>query len=431
MGRSAYFCSPAGPFSVDGRGFHSNNGAMLRRLLAASLLAFALASPAASAQPMAEKSLAHKLARALSVPHLDGTRSSALALDLLTGRIVYRRNQRLPLAHASNEKLAITYAALVTFGPTYRIPTDVLGEGYLDGKVWRGDLVLQGHGDPTLSTFALRRLAAQIRGEGIERVTGRVVGDESFFDSRRTVPGWHSWFYINESPPLSALVVDRTRYRGFVARNPALAAASVLRRALRDTGVAVARRSATGQASTEAFPIASVLSPPLREIVRYMDTESDNFTAELLLKQLGTAEGGRGTTAAGAAVVKGALVEAGVPVAGVRIVDGSGLSPFNRLTAASLVAMLRALWADEQLRAPLLAALPVAGKTGTLEDRMRRAPAFGRVFAKTGTTISASALSGFVTNRFVFAILQNGNPIATWWARIAQDRFASVLASQP
>jgi D-alanyl-D-alanine carboxypeptidase/D-alanyl-D-alanine-endopeptidase (penicillin-binding protein 4) len=403
---------------------------MRRRLLAATLLAFALASPAASAEPGVGKSLARKLARALSVPHIDRTRSSALALDLLTGRIVYRRNQSLPLAPASNEKLAITCAALVTFGPNFRIPTDVLGDGYQDGRVWRGDLVLQGHGDPTLSTLALRRLAAQIRGEGIERVTGRIVGDESFFDSRRTAPGWHSWFYINESPPLSALVVDRTRYRGFVARNPALAAASVLRRALRDAGVAVARRSVTGRASAEAFPIASVLSPPLEEIVRYMDTESDNFTAELLLKQLGTAEGGGGTTAAGAALVERVLAEAGVPVAGVRIVDGSGLSPLNRLTASSLVAMLRALWADEQLRAPLLAALPVAGKTGTLENRMRRAPAFGRVFAKTGTTVSASALSGFVTKRFVFAILQNGNPIATWWARIAQDRFAAVLAAE-
>jgi D-alanyl-D-alanine carboxypeptidase/D-alanyl-D-alanine-endopeptidase (penicillin-binding protein 4) len=398
------------------------------RRLGVSLLAGLLAWAGTAAA--AQAPLARKLARALAVPGVQASRSSALALDLLTGRVVYRRNPSLPLAPASNEKLAVTYAALVTLGPAFRITTDVLGEGYQDGTVWRGNLFLQGHGDPTLSTSSLRQLAAQLREQGIRRVTGRIVGDESYFDSQRTAPGWRSWFYINESPPLSALVVDRTRYRGFASPNPALAAASILRRVLREAGVAVERPSSVGRAGSDSFPIASVLSPPLAEIVRFMDTESDNFTAELLLKQLGAVGAGRGSASAGAAVVRRVLAAAGVPLAGLHIIDGSGLSPFDRLTASSLVTMLRLLWADPELRTVLLAALPVAGKTGTLEDRMRRSPAFGRVFAKTGTTLSASALSGFVTNRFVFAILQNGNPIATWWARVAQDRFAAVLAAQ-
>jgi D-alanyl-D-alanine carboxypeptidase/D-alanyl-D-alanine-endopeptidase (penicillin-binding protein 4) len=408
----------------------TTDNSAVRRLVAVLLLALA-ASTATCAAAAGQPPLARRLARALAVPHLDRSRSSALALDLLTGRIVYRRNEGLPLAPASNEKLAITYAALVTLGPSFRISTDVLGDGYQEGDLWRGNLVLQGHGDPTLSTSALRGLAAQIRADGISRVTGGIVGDESFFDSRRMAPGWRSWFYINESPPLSALVVDRTRYRGLISRNPALAAASILHRVLREAGVAVARRSTVGRAGVDSFPIASVLSPPLTDILRFMDTESDNFTAELLLKQLGASGGRPGTTAAGAALVKHVLASAGVSLSGLQIVDGSGLSPFDRLTASSIVTMLRSLWVDSELRPALLAALPVAGKTGTLEDRMRRSPAFGRVFAKTGTTDSASALSGFVTNRFVFAILQNGNPIATWWARVAQDRFASVLAAQP
>ena len=61
---------------------------------------------------------------------------------------------------------------------------------------------------------------------------------------------------------------------------------------------------------------------------------------------------------------------------------------------------------------------------------MRRGPAHGAVIAKTGTTREASALSGFVRNRYVFAILQNGDPLPYWWARLAQDRFAQVLAAQ-
>lgn len=403
---------------------------MLRRVLIGILLSLVLAAPAGAATAAVPGSLAQKLARALAVPHVSGSRSGALALDLLTGQVVFGRNPALSLVPASNEKLAVTYAALVVLGPAYRISTDVVGEGGRDGSVWRGDLVLVGHGDPTLSTPGIKRLSAQIRALGIRRVTGRVVGDESFFDSRRTGPGWASWFYLNESPPLSALAVDRTWYRGRHAGNPALAAAAAFRRELRAVGVAVAGRSANGFADDEALPLATVLSPPLKEILRFMDTRSDNFTAELLLKQLGAYDGDEGTSAAGAAVVKQTLTDAGIPLTGVRIVDGSGLSVHDRLTTKALVAMLRSLWSDAELRPALLSALPVAGKTGTLEDRMRRAPAFGRVFAKTGTTFRASALSGFVRNRFVFAILQNGNPIASWWARVSQDRFASVLAAQ-
>jgi D-alanyl-D-alanine carboxypeptidase/D-alanyl-D-alanine-endopeptidase (penicillin-binding protein 4) len=115
-------------------------------------------------------------------------------------------------------------------------------------------------------------------------------------------------------------------------------------------------------------------------------------------------------------------------MAGVRIADGSGLSSLNRLTVAALVAILEAAWTDPTVRRPFLAALPVAGLSGTLSDRMRRPPARGNVAAKTGTTREASGLSGFVRSRYAFAVLQNGNPISYWWARVAQDRFATVLA---
>jgi PBP4 family serine-type D-alanyl-D-alanine carboxypeptidase len=165
-------------------------------------------------------------------------------------------------------------------------------------------------------------------------------------------------------------------------------------------------------------------------MIRFMDRESDNFTAEMLLKQLGLVELGRGTSAAGASVVMQAMAEAGVPMTGVRIVDGSGLSRLDRLTANSLAGLLRAAWADPVVRPSLLAALPVAGINGTLEDRLRKPPARGNVLAKTGTTRDASSLSGYVRMRFAFAILQNGHPLSYWWARRAQDRFAQVLAAQ-
>jgi D-alanyl-D-alanine carboxypeptidase/D-alanyl-D-alanine-endopeptidase (penicillin-binding protein 4) len=119
-----------------------------------------------------------------------------------------------------------------------------------------------------------------------------------------------------------------------------------------------------------------------------------------------------------------------VPMEGVRIVDGSGLSRLDRLTASALVAILRASWQSPDVRPTLVAALPVAGKNGTLEDRLKRGPAYGVVRAKTGTTNQASALSGYVGGRYVFAVLQNGHPLPYWWARVAQDRFVTALAAR-
>ena len=83
---------------------------------------------------------------------------------------------------------------------------------------------------------------------------------------------------------------------------------------------------------------------------------------------------------------------------------------------------------DPAVRPALLAALPVAGVNGTLQHRLRKPPARGRVLAKTGTTESASSLSGYVSDRYAFAVMQNGHPLSYWWARRAQDRFAQVLA---
>ena len=392
----------------------------MRRLLAAALAALVLA-PAAPAATRADSPLGRRLAQALRVPHVSPTRSAALVVDLESEETVFAQNQSRALAPASNEKLPLTYVLLTALGPSFRIETTVQLSG--------DDLYLVGGGDPTLSRADLATLASQAAAAGVTKVR-RVYGDESLFDGRRTAPGWKPSFYINESPPLSALTVDRAHYAGHVTHEPALAAALLFRDALRAAGVAVAGAATVGTAPPDAEPVASVHSPQLGSLITYMDLRSDNFTAELLLKQLGLLQAARGSTAAGAQTVMRLLGADGIPLAGVRFVDGSGLSQLDRLTAGALVAILDALWSDPTLQPVLRRALPVAGRTGTLRDRMRAPPLRGNVTAKTGTTSEASALAGFVKGRYVFAILQNGHPLSYWWARKAQDRFATVLAAQ-
>jgi serine-type D-Ala-D-Ala carboxypeptidase/endopeptidase (penicillin-binding protein 4) len=427
MGRPAHLRPQEGPPCLTRSEPLPTIGRLRRRLAVLLALVLVAAPVAAAATPAPSTALQRKLAKALRVPHVSPARSAALAVDLTTGSVLYTQNASRPLEPASNEKLPVTFAALTTLGAGYRYETDVLGEGAQSDTLWQGAIVLKGAGDPTLSSADLRSLALQVRAAGIRRVDGPIVGDESWYDSRRTVAGWKPGFYINESPPLSALVVDRDRGN---SPNPALAAAALFRAALRKAGVAVTGAAKVGLADDYAVPLASVESAPLASILRFMDHESDNFTAEMLLKELGAEQGERGTSAAGAAVVMHELADAGVPLAGVRVVDGSGLSVLDRLTANALTSLLRAAWLDPDVRAVLRAALPLAGVNGTLEDRMRRGPAHGTVVAKTGTTSEASALSGFVRDRYVFAVLQNGHPVSYWWARVAQDRFAQVLAAQ-
>jgi serine-type D-Ala-D-Ala carboxypeptidase/endopeptidase (penicillin-binding protein 4) len=394
----------------------------MRRGLIVIVCALALA-PLARATP-----LPTRLAQALAVPGSRPAESAAIAIDLRSGRPLFERNADASLAPASNEKLLVTYAALASLGSGYRFRTEVLSTGHQDGTTWYGNVYLKGFGDPTLTSHGLARLAAQLKTAGIERIDGRVVGDESWFDARRTAPGWKSSFFLFESPPLSALVVDHGVYRNHLSLDPALAAAGRFKQLLRARGI-VAGRASVGSAPAGAGPLAQVESAALSQVLREMDRDSDNFAAESMLKQLGAEKGTGGTTAAGVAVVRRELAAAGVPLTGVHMADGSGLSLADRVTARALVSLLVAAWNDSELRTAFWRALPVAGENGTLEDRMERAPARGVVRAKTGTTNRASSLSGYVGTRYAFAIIQNGFPVLAWAAREAQDRFATALAS--
>ena len=394
-------------------------------LLAAAIVAFLLV-PAAQAGP--RDALQQQLARALRARHVSPAQTGAVVLDLRTGRTLFAENARRALRPASNEKLATTYAALTALGPSFRIETDVLGEGQRSGATWKGNLVLKGYGDPSLSAAGVRSLARQVAADGIKHVSGGIVGDESWFDARRTGLGWKTQFYLHESPALSALIVDRGWTGRYETSRPALAAARLFRLDLRRAGVTVNGPAKVGVASAGALPLADVESPRLAALVRHMDVYSDNFYGEMLLKEVGAVQGAVGSAAAGVAVERRLLSGAGVPLAGVRMVDGSGLSLLDHWTPRGLATLMRTMWLDADLRPYVVPALPIAGETGTLRYRMRRGPARGLVRAKTGTTNNASSLSGFVGDRYVFSILQNGSPVRTRNAEQSQNRFAQVLS---
>jgi len=391
-----------------------------------ALCCLAVAATAVSSPLAASGDLAARLTKSLRSPSLSPARTSAIAVDASTGTVLFAHNATLPVHPASNEKLPVSWAALTRLGPRYRFTTEVLGVGHRAGPVWDGDLYLRGDGDPTLTSGDVAGLAATLRARGIRRVTGRIRGDESAFDTRRGAAGWKRYFVGGESPPLSALVVDRAS-AGWPGHSPPVLAAQALRKALAVRRVAVVGGAGLGRTPAEAVVLAMDRSAPLADIVGTMNRQSDNFIAEMLLKHLGTLDGGVGTSARGAAVVLAEMRAARIPTAGVRIVDGSGLSSLDRMTAEALAAVIRAGLANPEIRSAFVDSLAVAGRSGTLRTRLPTLA--GVVRGKTGTTDLACSLSGLVRDSIVFAVLQNGSPVAYWSARTAQDRFVQALAA--
>jgi len=428
MGRATHLGSGTDPRQENRRNVRQNPGMVVKGQLAAAA-AFVVCMLAAPAAAVAKApSVDRGLERALVARGVARSLSAAIAIDLATGETFFTQNADTPLAPASNQKLAVAYTALVELGPGYRFETEVLGEGRRVGDTWQGRLVLRGHGDPTLQTKDLERLAGKVAALGIRRVTGHVVGDASWFDARRSGVGWRPSYVPYESPPLTALVANGGWRKGRPANDPALAAAALFDELLRARGIVALDARPGRAAGGSAVVLAHVESQTLRHLLTAMDADSDNFTAEMVLKAIGREVLERGTSAAGAQVVRRDLDALGIPLAGVRVIDGSGLSRENRVTARELAALLFAIWRDPMLRPLVSGSLAVAGVSGTLEKRLVKGPARGLVRGKTGTTAIASALSGYVGGRYAFAIVQNGHPIPSWWARQAQDRFVTRLA---
>jgi serine-type D-Ala-D-Ala carboxypeptidase/endopeptidase (penicillin-binding protein 4) len=392
-------------------------------VLATVLVALCVAStPGTAATPSMEVALG----RALRAQGIAPDRTAAIVVDARTGATLYAHNSTASLLPASVEKLAVSYTALHVLGPRFRFRTELVGIGSRSGRVWHGSLGLVGYGDPTLTRADLARLARRFADTGIMRVQGRVFGDDTYFDARRDALGWKPSYVGVESRPLSALSVADFPYAGL--NGSAAAAARALTEELRARGIAVTGRAGAGRAPVDALPIAFDLSQRLANVVPRMNADSNNFVAEMVLKGLGATIAERGSTAAGAKLVRSTLRDAGVRLSGVRIADGSGLSRFDRVTVDALADVLRAGASDPRAGKVFVSSLAVAGMSGTLKERLATRPMRGRIHAKTGTTNRASALAGFVGRRYVFAILQNGYPVAYWSARAAQDRFVTVLA---
>lgn len=387
------------------------------------------------------------LRAALSAWTSSHRQTSALVWRLDRGgpRPILAYRPDVPRRPASTMKVVTAAGALIGLGPSFRFETRLYaGAGAVRrGRVLHGPLYLVGGGDPVLATPAysrrflggrgtnLGRIVRPLRSQDIRLVRGPIVADESVLDARRRGPRWKS-SYRFECPPLSGLSVNENfagDWQGGYVPHPPLAAAERLRQVMRALGVRHVGSLRTGRAPGSARLVASVGSPPLSTIVALMNRDSDNFIAETLVKDVGSYRLGRGSTAAGTAANARRLRERGILGPGDRLVDGSGLSRDNRLTASSLVRLLAAADADPTWGRALIESLARGGQ-GTLRRRFTSPAVAGRVRAKTGYISGVSSLAGVVTSvsgaRYAFALLMNDWDIAG--ARATQDRVVALLA---
>lgn len=408
--------------------------------------------PALLTRVVADTRLRARLDTALASPSLGGGVRSYCIVVRQGARTIMSRHPDERLIPASNLKVLTALAALTRLGPEEKLATEVRIERPVGaGGVVAGPLWLVGGGDPLLATAdyaashqnqpqlftPMETLADAVVDAGVRVVRGGIIGDETRYDRQRYVPTWRQVYITDsESGPASALAVNdgfaQFSPKRVAAAEPDLHAAGVLTALLQARGVEVAGAAGEGQAPRGAPVVAEVASPPVRELVGQMLRESDNLTAELLVKELGRRFAGAGTTTAGVAVVRETLASASLPVEHLAAVDGSGLDRSDRASCTLLMAALDASGAG----GPLAAGFPVAARDGTLARRFTGNPAAGRLRAKTGSLDGVAALTGYVDAGTVaaplaFAFLVNQLPPGVAVGRAVQEQLGALLAGYP
>jgi D-alanyl-D-alanine carboxypeptidase/D-alanyl-D-alanine-endopeptidase (penicillin-binding protein 4) len=393
---------------------------MSRRTASAALCTLVVVLGAASgAQALDLTTLRKKLSA--QQRHLSST-SGAYVRDLVNGRTLFSRNGDRTRSPASNEKLLVTGTALVKYGPDARLRTVLRANTLPVDGVIDGDVALVGVGDPYLATSQLRMIASQLVALGVEEIKGKILGDGSFFDRRRGSYD-SGWAYDSDiGGSLGGLVVDYGR-----GTDPALYAAEQLRTTLKQAGIVVRKGAHAGRLRGTTRDLASVSSTTIAATIKRINQPSDNFAAEMLLKNLGATFGSAGSTLAGASLVRTTQAELGVTA---RLYDGSGLSRSDRVTPREVVDLLTAIAADPELLAVFQDSLPLAGRSGTLFDRMRGTAASGKCMAKTGTLNGVSALSGYCPTTsgdlVAFSFLENN--MSAYTAKSVEDRMVPLIA---
>ncbi len=371
-----------------------------------------------------------------------GGASSAYVVDLTAHKVLYSSYAGVRRLPASVEKIYTTSTALLRFGPNATLTTSVSGYGSMDAKgVWHGTIYLRGGGDPTFGSSSfdsyaygggatMQRLVSNlIHATGLKGIQGHIVADGTYLDGLRGTAATGYVFSPDLEGVLSGLIYNRglANEQGTAYQNhPIFFAGQQFIAALRQAGVSVASNVPLYASKTPdgVRLLAQVHSPRMGTLIQWTNTPSDNFFAEMLLKDIGARFGGAGSSAAGAAVVRAQIASSfGIHPT---LVDGSGLSRADATSPREVVAALTALAANKTF----VNSLAVAGVSGTLAVGLHNTYAQGRCQGKTGTLSDVANLVGYCTardgHRIVFAFLLGG--VDPTYGHSEEDGMAVAIA---
>jgi D-alanyl-D-alanine carboxypeptidase/D-alanyl-D-alanine-endopeptidase (penicillin-binding protein 4) len=371
---------------------------------------------------------------------------SCLIVDV-EGQQIAALRPNLPVTPASTMKVLVAAVALEVLGSEFVYQTKL--QGIQDGENISGDLYLVGGGDPLLisaqyptieplPTFngtSIEALADALVATGVRSVSGSVIGDESRYDKERFTPTLGLGIRTTEVGPLGSLMINDGVVTGNPIKpdNPALAAAQEFTNILISKGIVVSGAASVGVASADVPVVAEISSRPLPDVLAEMLTNSDNNTAELVLKEIGLSSLQQGTRLAGAQALIATLTELGIPTEGLVVNDGSGLDRGNRVMCSTIQALLLRDGGFGQLGT----GLAVAGRTGTLSDLFTEGAVTQRLRGKTGTLTGVKGLAGFVSYdaelASTFTLILNGSGVSNQstyrpiWSALAEAlaRFSS------
>ncbi|MDT5120138.1 MAG: hypothetical protein QOE30_5877 [Mycobacterium sp.] len=344
--------------------------------------------------------------------------------DAITGKELWQMADDVPLVPASTNKVLTAAAALLTLDRQARISTRVVA----GSQNAQGPIVLVGAGDPTLSAAPpdvptwyrgaprISDLVEQIHRSGMTPTAVQV--DTSAFTGPTMAQGWDPSDIDNgDIAPIESVMIDAGRIQPSTvnsrrSKTPALDAGRELAKALGMDPAAVTIASAP----SGARQLAVVQSAPLVQRLGEMMDHSDNVLAECIAREVAAAINRPRSFPGAVDAVTNRLSTAHIDTTGVALLDSSGLSVDDRLTAKTLDGTVQAAAGPDQpsLRA-LLDLLPIAGGSGTLADRFldqatNQGPA-GWLRAKTGSLTAINSLVGVVTDRsgrvLTFAFISN------------------------
>ncbi|MGO1166533.1 MAG: D-alanyl-D-alanine carboxypeptidase/D-alanyl-D-alanine endopeptidase [Janibacter sp.] len=322
------------------------------------------------------------------VPSLGGR-----VVDVDSGESVWSRGGPVGLRPASSTRVLTALSAVQVLGADYRFRTRVLQPKTHDDRVY-----LEGRGDPTMSTARLKSLATstanRLDAQGVKDIYLRV--DDSFFPAPTSAHGWEAGDVPEYVAPVRALVVDQKN-----SMDTSMQAAKVYADALRARGIGI-RSTTRMKAPATARQVTYRTSPVLRTVIADMLRVSQNDYAEALAWTTALEAGGSRTWEAVNWRTRREVARYGITTSGMKLYDGSGLSRANRISATTLSSLMAKLYTDRQMKPIVFRddALPIAGRTGTLENRFGTPPsscAVGRVRAKTGSLRDTTVLTGIAT----------------------------------